>query len=102
MKKKALIRSLGRRPSEDRLALYVRKASQDEEKKEKTAVEGEKNRATSLPPEKPRGTLTKIRNLPKDLTKGLRKDLSAPSSTIVKLRNSKIKPPHMTNFSDER
>ena len=42
----------------------------------------------SLPPEKPRGALTKIRDLSKDLTKGLRKDLSASSSTIVKPRNS--------------
>jgi len=46
------------------------------------------SRATSLPPEKPRGALTKIRDLSKDLTKGLRKDLSASSSTIVKPRNS--------------
>merc|ERR1711936_739768 len=46
------------------------------------------SRATSLPPEKPRGTLTKIKDLSKDLTKGLRKDLSASSSTIVKPRNS--------------
>ena len=29
MKKKALIRSLGRKPSEDKLALYVRKQSSD-------------------------------------------------------------------------
>ena len=44
--------------------------------------------SSSLPPEKPRGALTKIRDLSKDLTKGLRKDLSASSSTIVKPRNS--------------
>ena len=46
------------------------------------------NQFFSLPPEKPRGALTKIRDLSKDLTKGLRKDLSASSSTIVKPRNS--------------
>merc|ERR1719397_1434773 len=33
MKKKALIRSLGRRPSEDKIALYVRKPSSEEQKK---------------------------------------------------------------------
>ena len=42
----------------------------------------------SLPPEKPRGTLNKIRDLSKDLTKGLRKDISSSSSTVIKPRNS--------------
>ena len=36
MKKKALIRSLGRRPSEDKIALYVRKPSSEETKKSST------------------------------------------------------------------
>merc|ERR1712025_735236 len=47
MKKKALIRSLGRRPSEDKIALYVRKPSSEEPKKasleqKKTANESKK------------------------------------------------------------
>ena len=42
----------------------------------------------SLPPDKPRGALTKIKDLSKALTKGLRKDISVSSTTIVKPRNS--------------
>merc|ERR1712098_608067 len=34
IKKKALIRSLGRRPSEDKIALYVRKASSEKNNSE--------------------------------------------------------------------
>ena len=50
------------------------------------------SRATSLPPDKPKGTLNKIRDLSKDITKNLRKGkeegLSSSSGTIVKPRNS--------------
>lgn len=48
------------------------------------------SRATSLPPEKPKGTFTKIRDLSKDITKNLRKgkEDSLIGSTIVRPRNS--------------
>ena len=62
--------------------------SQDATRASNTSLSKAGSRATSLPPEKPRGALTKIRDLSKDLTKGLRKDLSSSSSTIVKPRNS--------------
>merc|ERR1719474_2257696 len=48
------------------------------------------SRATSLPPDKPRGTLNKIRDLSKDIKKNLRKgkEEGPSSTTIVKPRNS--------------
>merc|ERR1712020_645681 len=51
---------------------------------------GTPSRAASLPPDKPRGTLTKIRDLSKDIKKNLRKGKEeGPSpTTIVKPRNS--------------
>ena len=51
---------------------------------------GTPSRAASLPPDKPRGTLTKIRDLSKDITKNLRKgkEEGVSSTTIVKPRNS--------------
>merc|ERR1712142_310150 len=51
---------------------------------------GTPSRAASLPPDKPRGTLTKIRDLSKDIKKNLRKGKEeGPSPTIiVKPRNS--------------
>merc|ERR1711874_472678 len=51
---------------------------------------GTPSRAVSLPPDKPRGTLTKIRDLSKDIKKNLRKGKEeGPSpTTIVKPRNS--------------
>eukprot|EP00092_Neocalanus_flemingeri_P032005 GFUD01034784.1.p1 GENE.GFUD01034784.1~~GFUD01034784.1.p1 ORF type:complete len:1576 (+),score=438.20 GFUD01034784.1:631-4728(+) len=51
---------------------------------------GTPSRAASLPPDKPRGTLTKIRDLSKDITKNLRKgkEEGVSSTAIVKPRNS--------------
>jgi len=51
---------------------------------------GTPSRAASLPPDKPRGTLNKIRDLSKDIKKNLRKGKEeGPSpTTIVKPRNS--------------
>ena len=46
MKKKALIRSLGRRPSEDKIALYVRKPSSEEPKKDPKKSSLEQKRVT--------------------------------------------------------
>jgi len=51
---------------------------------------GTPSRAASLPPDKPRGTLNKIRDLSKDIKKNLRKgkEEGPSSTTIVKPRNS--------------
>merc|ERR1719195_1775405 len=50
------------------------------------------SRATSLPPDKPRTTLTRIKDLSKDITKNLRKGkeegLSSSSGSVIQPRNS--------------
>lgn len=50
-------------------------------------VTGNTSRATSLPPDKPKGTFNKIRDLSRNLRKGKEDGLST-SSTLVKPRNS--------------
>jgi len=76
--------STGRSASRTNLASESTRASNTSLAKAPSA----NSRAASLPPDKPRGTLTKIKDLSKDLTKGLRKDISVSSTTIVKPRNS--------------
>merc|ERR1712083_1096228 len=79
MKKKALIRSLGRRPSEDKIALYVRKPSSEEPRKANADP-----KKTSLEQKKAANEAKKAGSEAKNNTSGSKK-----AGSEVKLREKK-------------
>jgi len=86
MKKKALIRSLGRRPSEDKLALYVRKAS-NESNQPANKTEGPKaNGDVKLRDKKPPIDDSKKNQFLQDMA---RRSLEVPTDFLDKIEEEK-------------
>merc|ERR1719420_2701177 len=94
MKKKALIRSLGRKPSEDKIALYVRKPSNE------TSPQANKNEASKangdvkLRDKKPSSDDSKKSQFLQDMA---RRSLEVPTDFLDKIEEEKKTTPETSN-----
>ena len=86
MKKKALIRALGRRPSEDKIALYVRKPSSDEPRKNSGEEAKKASQEVKLREKKPPLDDSKKSAFLKDMA---RRSLEVPTDFLDKIEEKK-------------